>query len=119
MAILRCCTCGSSNTSRMLFTGPQGMPASSKVAIQYSEGLVRVTSDTAALTLPGPWSGRRRLHSGTWSQSSRPTARQKTSQSFGEDAAMLIGLSAVGNTPIGMFTGWSLPAWPATSPSIR
>ena len=32
---------------------------------------------------------------------------------------MLMGLSAVGNTPIGMLTGWSLPAWPATSPSMR
>jgi predicted PurR-regulated permease PerM len=30
---------------------------------------------------------------------------QKTAQSLGEEAAMLIGLSALGNTPIGVFTG--------------
>ena len=30
----------------------------------------------------------------------------------------MIGPSAAGNTPVGMEVGWSLPAWPATSPSI-
>ena len=95
MAISRCCTCGSSNTSRMLLTGPQGMPASSRVAIQYSEGLVRVTSDTAALTLARSLERPATVcHSGTSSQSSRPAVRQKIAPELGRgggDVDRLVG----------------------------
>src|SRR5215470_8466388 len=106
IAMPRCFTCGSANTSAMLLIGPHGMPTSSSLSIQYTDGFVFVTSDTAALTrarsLLRPCGV---FHSGTSSHSGFSAARQNTSQSFGDDAAMLIGLSAVGNTPIGMFTG--------------
>src|SRR5687768_16291260 len=104
----------------MSLMGPHGMPTSSRASIEYADAFVFVTSETAALTrvrsLLRPAGV---FHSGTSSHSGLSSARQKTSQSFGDDAAMLIGLSAVGNTPIGMLTLWSLPAWPATSPSIK
>ena len=51
-------------------------------------------------------------------QSGRPIASQNRSHRRAELAAMLMWPSLVGNTPVGMPVGWSLPAWPATSPSI-
>ena len=52
------------------------------------------------------------------SQSGRPIASQNRANTREELAAMLMWPSLVGNTPVGMPVGWSLPAWPATSPSI-
>ena len=52
------------------------------------------------------------FHSGFWMVS------QKRSHSRAELAAMLIWPSDVGNTPVGMPVGWSLPACGATSLAI-
>ena len=119
VAMPRCRTCGSANTLSIVLIGPQGIPAPSKSVIQCSAGLVCVTAPMAALIsarcrLRPTWL----LHSGFAAHSGWPIVSQNRCHSRPPLAAMLICPSLVGNTPVGMPVGWSLPACPATSPAI-
>ena len=95
------------------------MPAASSRSTHQAAGRRFVSSEIAAFSALRFWVRRRVLENrSSVSQSGRAAASQKRSNWAGVEAAMLIGPSADGKTPIGAMVGWSLPIWPATSPAI-
>src|SRR4051794_38089229 len=109
----------SAKTSSMRLMGPHGTPALFSIAIKSLLERRLVTSEMASFRasrfVERDASSAKR---GFWSRWARSSVWQKRLKICLPDAAILMWPSRVGNTPVGMLVGWSLPAWPGTSFAI-